>query len=157
VVQIPLGPGEEASCDRSAMVYHSDGVTVRAKFNGFMSTFQRVAGGGALFSVTYTNNTGELGYVSFSPNVPGIVCPIDMTEYPCILCSRDSFLCSNGGPEETVVKAQINPTSALGCLFSGKAMCCLIVCKVSLNMNSYKIVQAKGLFFKKLRGVQCHS
>ena len=120
MVQIPLGPGESASCDRSAMVYHSDGVTVRAKFGGFINTFSRIAGGGALFSVTYTNDTGELGYVSFAPNVPGLVCPIDMTEYPCILCSRDSFLCSNGTPEDTKVSAQINPTSPLGCLFSGK-------------------------------------
>ena len=123
IVQIPIAPGEAVTCDKGSMCYSSDRVKMEAKFLGFMKTLGRIAGGGNLFSVTYTNEGDELGYVAMTPTVPGLVVPIDMTEYPEILASRDSYLCSFGTGEDTVVSATFNPaSSAAACLCGGEGI-----------------------------------
>lgn len=123
IVQIPIGPGEQVTCDKGSMCYTSDKVKMEAKFLGLMQTLGRVVGGGSLFSITFTNENDELGYVAMTPTVPGVIVPIDMTENPEILASRDSYVCSIGSGEDTSVTATFNPaTSAAGCLCSGEGL-----------------------------------
>ena len=96
---------------------------MEVKFLGFLKTLGRIAGGGSLFSVTFTNKNDEMGYVAMTPTVPGVIVPIDMTEHPEILASRDSYICSIGSGEDTSVTASFNPaTSAAGCVCTGEGL-----------------------------------
>ena len=121
VCQIPLAPGQAVTCDSGGMCYTSNDVKMEARFLGFFKTLGRFAGGGSLMSITYTNEGSEIGYVAMTPNIPGVVVPIDMREYPRLLCSRDSFLCSLGTGEDTVVGMGFNPSSSVaGCFCGGE-------------------------------------
>lgn len=123
VCQIPLAPGQEVTCDSGGMCYTSNDVKMEAKFLGFFSTLGRLAGGGSLMSITYTNEGSEQGYVAMTPNMPGVVIPINMREYPNLLCSRDSYLCSMGSGNDTAIGMGFNPSSSMaGCLCGGEAL-----------------------------------
>lgn len=123
IIQFPVAPGQTITCDSGAMCFTSDNIKMDAKLLGVMKMFGRAAGGGNFFSIEYKNEGSENGYVGMSPNFPGVVIPIDMTEYPSILCSRDSYLCSVGTGEDTVVSAGFMPAkSCLACCCSGESM-----------------------------------
>lgn len=54
-------------CFSGAMAYMSDGMKMDVKLAGFGKTFGRLAGGGSLFQLTYTNESGADGYIAMSP------------------------------------------------------------------------------------------
>jgi len=54
-------------CFSGAMAYMSDGMTMDVKLAGLMKTFGRLAGGGSLFQITYTNNLGRDGFIAMTP------------------------------------------------------------------------------------------
>lgn len=98
IVQFPLRPGRKVMCFSGAMCYMSNEVNMEAKLAGLGKTFGRLVGGGSLFQLTYTNNSQtEMGYIACTPDYPGVVVPIKMTESGKILAQRDSFLCSTVG------------------------------------------------------------
>ena len=106
------------------MAYMSDHVKMDVKFGGFGKTFGRLAGGGSLFQVTYTNESdSEDGYISMTPDYPGVIIPIDMKENPDgIVALRDSYLCSTipESGEETQVGADLyKPDNMLAFCCSG--------------------------------------
>lgn len=119
-VQFPLKAGRKVTCFAGAMAYMSPKVTMEARLEGLGSTFGRLAGGGSLFKTTYTNDGDEDGYISMTPDYPGIVVPVDMTAHPRVVALRDSYLCStvNEAGDETTVGADVfRPESVL-------AFCC---------------------------------
>jgi len=119
-VQFPLKAGHSVTCFAGAMAYMSPEVKMEVKLAGFGKTFGRLAGGGSLFQTTYTNESDEDGYVSMTPDYPGIVVPVDMRVHPSVVALRDSYLCStvNERGEETQVGADVfRPDSVL-------AFCC---------------------------------
>ena len=119
-VQFPLRPGRSVTCFSGAMAYMSDGVKLAVKLAGFMKTFGRLAGGGSLFQLTYTNEGSQDGYVAMTPDYPGVIIPINMSTSGKIYALRDSFLCSTVtiGGQETDIGAGINPANSVG------AFCC---------------------------------
>eukprot|EP00540_Astrosyne_radiata_P011672 CAMPEP_0116851304 /NCGR_PEP_ID=MMETSP0418-20121206/16640_1 /TAXON_ID=1158023 /ORGANISM="Astrosyne radiata, Strain 13vi08-1A" /LENGTH=217 /DNA_ID=CAMNT_0004483295 /DNA_START=255 /DNA_END=908 /DNA_ORIENTATION=+ len=102
------------------MAYMSDGIKMSTKLAGLMKTFGRLAGGGSLFQITYTNEGPQDGYIAMTPDYPGVIVPINMSRSGRILALRDSFLCSTVavGSPETDVGAGFNPAQSI----SGK--CC---------------------------------
>lgn len=68
IVQFPIRAGRAIMCFSGAMCYMSDGMTMQAKLAGLGKTFGRVAGGGSLFQLTYTNESGTDGYIACTPD-----------------------------------------------------------------------------------------
>jgi uncharacterized protein (AIM24 family) len=101
-----------------AMAYMSDGMKMSVQLAGLGKTFGRLAGGGSLFQITYTNEDPALnGYVAMTPDYPGVIVPINMAACPSgkIIAMRDSFLCATVGMsgEMTDVGAGFNPAESV--------------------------------------------
>ena len=91
---------------------------VSHRLAGLGKTFGRLAGGGSLFQLTYTNDTNQDGFIACTPDYPGVIVPIDMATCPSgkIIALRDSFLCATYGLGDTTtdVGAGFNPASSVG-------------------------------------------
>jgi hypothetical protein len=112
IVQFPLRRGRQMFCFSGAMCYMSDGIKMDAQLAGFGKTFGRLAGGGSLFQLTYTNESGDdNAYIACTPDYPGVIVPLNMSATGKIICIRDSFLCATVGlgREMTNVSAGFNP------------------------------------------------
>lgn len=104
----------------------SDGMKMSVELAGLGKTFGRLAGGGSLFQITYTNENPTLnGYIAMTPDYPGVLVPIHMAACPSgrIIAMRDSFLCATvgmGDPNNamTNVGAGFNPAQ------SAQGFCC---------------------------------
>jgi hypothetical protein len=68
IVQFPVRAGRAIMCFSGALCYMSDGMTLAAKLAGLGKTFGRLAGGGSLFQLTYTNESGKDGYIACTPD-----------------------------------------------------------------------------------------
>lgn len=115
VVQFPLRAGRSVTCFSGAMAYMSNDVKLAVKLAGFQKTFGRLAGGGSLFQLTYTNEGNEDGYIAMTPDYPGVIVPINMSTSGKIMMLRDSFLCStiNLSGEEVDISAGFNPSQSV--------------------------------------------
>jgi uncharacterized protein (AIM24 family) len=114
IVQFPLKRGRQIMCFSGAMAYMSDGIKMDVQLAGLQKTFGRLAGGGSLFQVTYTNEAGDdNAYVACTGDYPGVIVPLNMSVTGKIICLRDSFLCATvglGNPM-TNISAGFNPAS----------------------------------------------
>merc|ERR1719343_491128 len=97
IVQFPVRAGRKIMCFSGAMAYMSDGMKMDTKLAGFGKTFGRLAGGGSLFQITYTNETSQDGYIGMTPDYPGVIVPINMSVTGKVVALRDSFLCATVG------------------------------------------------------------
>lgn len=118
------------------MAYMSDGMKMSVQLAGFGKTFGRLAGGGSLFQITYTNESQVDGYVAMTPDYPGVIVPINMQSCPSgrIVAMRDSFLCATVGlgGMMTDVGAGFNPANSVG------AFCCSgvdFIVQVGVNLG----------------------
>lgn len=116
IVQFPVRPGRAIMCFSGAMAYMSDGLKMEAKLSSLGGTFGRLAGGGSLFQLTYTNVSDKDGFIACTPDYPGVIVPINMAECPSgnIVALRDSFLCATYGLGDVTadVSAGFNPASS---------------------------------------------
>lgn len=111
------------TCFSGAMAYMSDHIKMDVKLEGLAKTFGRLAGGGSIFKVTYTNESdAEDGYISMTPDYPGIIVPVNMREHSEIVALRDSYLCSTipeYGDETQVGGDLFKPDGLLGFCCAG--------------------------------------
>jgi uncharacterized protein (AIM24 family) len=116
VVQFPVRPNRKIHCFSGAMAYMSNGIEMEAKLGGFGRTFGRLAGGGSLFEMTYTNNSGDDGYIGMTPDYPGVIVPINMKVARRIVALRDSYLCGTVGLGDSFsnISAGFNPANSVG-------------------------------------------
>jgi len=132
------------------MAYMSEHVKMVVKFGGLKGMFGRIVGGGSLFLVEYTNEGSEDGYISMTPDYPGVIVPIDMRQHEEVYAVRDSYLCSLSFETgvDTNVSAGMNPTSSpWACCFSGIGF---IV--QSIKQGDYSFLQAQGTVIIKTLG-----
>jgi len=147
VVQFPVRPGRKVMCFSGGMAYMSDGMTMEAKLGGLKKTFGRVAGGGSIFEITYTNQSAHDGYIAMTPDYPGVIVPINMSRTGKIVALRDSFLCGTVGlgGHMTDIGAGFNPASSVG------GFCCsgfdFIV--QTLQNGEWAFLMAMGTVIKK--------
>jgi len=120
IVQFPVRAGRKIMCFSGGMAYMSDGMKMATQLAGFGKTFGRLAGGGSLFQITYTNETSKDGYIGMTPDYPGVIVPINMSITGKVVALRDSFLCATVGigDQMTDVGAGFNPAS------SALSFCC---------------------------------
>lgn len=104
-------------CFAGAMAYMSDGMKMDVKLGGLGKIFGRIAGGGSLFQVTFTNESANDGYIAMTPDYPGVIIPINIKSCPSgkIIAMRDSFLCATCGVDDqtTDVSAGFNPAQSV--------------------------------------------
>jgi len=114
-VQFPMSPGSKVNCVSGGMAYMSNNIKMAVKFGGFAKTFGRLAGGGSLMMVEYTNEDSNDGYIAMTPDYPGIIVPINMKETTNLCALRDSYLCSlvDASGQETEVGAGFNPANSI--------------------------------------------
>jgi uncharacterized protein (AIM24 family) len=147
IVQFPLRAGRQIVCFSGAMCYMSDGMTMSVALAGFKKTFGRLAGGGSLFEITYTNDTDRDGYIACTPDYPGVIVPINMSTSGKIIALRDSFLCSTVGlgVPNTDVSAGFNPAS------SAMSFCCSGIDFIvqTIENGEYAFLMAMGTVVKK--------
>jgi uncharacterized protein (AIM24 family) len=147
VVQFPVRPGRQIHCFSGAMAYMSDGITMDVKLGGFKKTFGRVAGGGSIFEINYTNGTGTDGYIGMTPDYPGVILPINMSKSGKIIALRDSYLCGTVGIGDRVtdISAGFNPANSVS------GFCCsgfdFIV--QTLENGEWAFLMAMGTVIKK--------
>jgi hypothetical protein len=134
IVQFPVRAGRKVMCFSGGMAYMSESMEMESKLAGFGKTFGRMAGGGSLFQIIYTNkDTFKDGYIGMTPDYPGIIIPINMSVTGKVVALRDSFLCATVGigNSMTDVGAGFNPASnALAFCCSG--MDCALLLLLSL-------------------------
>lgn len=122
IVQFPVRAGRQIMCFSGAMAYMSEGMKIDCKLAGIGKMIGRLAGGGSLFQITYTNERPEDGYIGLTPDYPGVIVPINMSATGKVIALRDSFLCATVGIGDnmTDVGAGFNPTtSPVSCLCNG--------------------------------------
>jgi uncharacterized protein (AIM24 family) len=150
VVQFPVRAGRQVMCFSGAMAYMSADMTMSVKLAGLKKAFGRLAGGGSLFEITYTNDSSKDGYIGMSPDYPGVIVPINMSQSGKIIALRDSFLCATVGIGEqtTDVGAGFNPANSVG------GFCCsgfdFIV--QSVENGVWAFLMAMGTVVKKTLG-----
>lgn len=110
-----LQSGETFQSEPGALLYMSDGVTLRASFGGW-----RMFSGEGLAKNQYTNNSTEPAVLALTPNMPmGSIIPFDLSKHGRLNCKRGAFMAA----ESTVrVHPKLLPArSALACCFGGVA------------------------------------
>lgn len=147
VVQFPLRPNRKIHCFSGAMAYMSDGIKMSVQFGGFKKTFGRLAGGGSLFEITYTNESGIDGYIGMTPDYPGVIIPINMKTAGKIIALRDSYLCGIVGLGDSVtdISAGFNPANSVA------SFCCNgfdFICQ-TLQYGDWAFLMAMGTVIKK--------
>jgi uncharacterized protein (AIM24 family) len=151
IVQFPVRPGRAIMCFSGAMAYMSEGITTSVKLAGLGKTFGRLAGGGSLFEVTYTNESDKTGFVACTPDYPGVIVPINMKDCPSgqIIALRDSFLCATYGLGDatTDVGAGFNPANSVA------GFCCSGVDFIvqTLSNGEWAFLMAMGTVVQKVR------
>jgi uncharacterized protein (AIM24 family) len=157
IVQFPVRPGRAIMCFSGAMAYMSDGITMSVKLAGIGKAFGRLAGGGSLFQITYTNESDKDGFVACTPDYPGVIVPINMRDCPAgkIIALRDSFLCATYGLGDTTteVGAGFNPAS------SAAGFCCSGVDFIvqTVSDGEWTFLMAMGTVVQKVRDQKCEA
>jgi len=150
IVQFPVRAGRKIMCFSGAMAYMSDGMNMECKLAGFAKTFGRLAGGGSLFQITYTNDSQKDGYIAMTPDYPGVIVPINMSVTGKVVALRDSFLCATVGigDSETEVGAGFNPASSVA------SFCCngMDFIVQTVEHGEWAFLMAMGTVIKKTLG-----
>ena len=156
IVQFPVRPGRAIMCFSGAMAYMSEGMKMDVKLAGLGKAFGRLAGGGSLFQLTYTNESERDGFIACTPDYPGVIVPVNMTECPSgkIIALRDSFLCATFGlgDETTDVGAGFNPASSVS------GICCSGVDFIvqTVSNGEWAFLMAMGTVVQKVQSSVCY-
>lgn len=148
IVQFPVRAGRKVMCFSGGMAYMSESMEMESKLAGFGKTFGRMAGGGSLFQIIYTNkDTFKDGYIGMTPDYPGIIIPINMSVTGKVVALRDSFLCATVGigNSMTDVGAGFNPAS------NALAFCCsgMDFIVQTVENGEWAFLMAMGTVIKK--------
>ena len=117
IVQIPLAPGAQVTCEPGAMCNMSDGVAVETKLGGLFGAAARMVSGESLFLNTYTNNTQQPGYIGLTPSFPAAIIPVDLsTMGGALLCKKGAYLGALGGKDACRVTVALTRNISAGCV-----------------------------------------
>ena len=111
VVEVELDPGETVIAEAGVMNYMEDGIEFEAKmgdgsepekglFEKLLDAGKRKLTGESIFMTHFTHNGKGKKRVAFAAPYPGMILPINLTEYSGeLFCQKDSFLCAALGTE----------------------------------------------------------
>lgn len=115
-LEVELTQGESIFTESGGMSWMTDGIEMETNSKGgLMSGLGRALAGESLFMTTYTCST-PTAMITFTPEAPGKVLPIQLAPNQMIIAQKDSFMCA-----QSSVKMEIHFRKKLGTgLFGGE-------------------------------------
>lgn len=118
IITIPLAPGQSIQAEPGVMVLASENMKQKTVFGGF----GRMLSGESIVKSTWTNNGGDSGFVSLTPNEPGNIIPINLDEEDGVMkCKNDAFMAAMD-PKLKITISTLNASSCCACFCSGMDM-----------------------------------
>jgi uncharacterized protein (TIGR00266 family) len=97
-LEVTLAQGESIYTESGGMAWMSDGIDMKTSGKGGLGkALGRVLSGESLFLTTYTCQAPQ-GMITFTPESPGKVIPLNLKAGFSMICQKDAFMCA----EETV-------------------------------------------------------
>lgn len=115
-LDIHLNAGEAVFTESGGMAWFKGAINMETNTRGgLMAGLGRALAGESLFMTTYECTSG-LGQITFTPEAPGKVVPIQLSDGQVVICQRDAFMCA-----ENTVKLEMHFRKRLGAgLFGGE-------------------------------------
>lgn len=115
-LEVQLDPGESMYTESGGMAWMSDGIDMDTSTKGgLMSGLGRALAGESLFMTTYTSRVPN-GMVTFTPEAPGKILPMQLAPNQVIIAQKDAFMCA-----QSSVKMEMHFRKKLGAgLFGGE-------------------------------------
>ena len=115
-LEVQLDAGETMFTESGGMSWMSDGIEMETNTRGgLMSGLGRALSGESLFMTTYTSRV-QNGMITFTPEAPGKVLPLQLAPNQMIITQKDAFMCAQGS-----VKIEMHFRKKLGAgLFGGE-------------------------------------
>jgi len=115
-LEVQLDSGESMFTESGGMAWMSDGIEMETNTRGgLMSGLGRALSGESLFMTTYTSRV-QNGMITFTPEAPGKVIPLQLAPNQMIITQKDAFMCAQGS-----VKMEMHFRKKLGAgLFGGE-------------------------------------
>ncbi len=115
-LEVELSQGESIFTESGGMSWMTDGIEMDTNTRGgLMSGLGRALAGESLFMTTYTCTT-PTAMITFTPEAPGKVLPIQLAPGQVIIAQKDAFMCA-----QSTVKMEIHFRKKLGTgLFGGE-------------------------------------
>jgi uncharacterized protein (TIGR00266 family) len=93
-LEVELGQGESMFTESGGMAWMSDGIDMNTNTRGgLMSGLGRALAGESLFMTTYTSTVPK-SMITFTPEAPGKVLPIQLTPNQVLIAQKDAFMCA---------------------------------------------------------------
>ncbi len=97
-LEVTLAQGESIYTESGGMAWMTDGIDMKTSGKGGLGkSIGRVLSGESLFMTTYTCRNPQ-GMITFTPESPGKVIPLNLKAGFSMICQKDAFMCA----EETV-------------------------------------------------------
>lgn len=115
-LEVQLDPGETMFTESGGMAWMSDGIDMDTSTKGgLMAGLGRALAGESLFMTNYTSRVPN-GMVTFTPEAPGKILPIQLAPNQVIIAQKDAFMCA-----QDTVKLEMHFRKKLGSgLFGGE-------------------------------------
>lgn len=115
-LEVELSQGEAMFTESGGMAWMTDGIEMETNTRGgLMAGLGRALSGESLFMTTYTCTTAKAN-ITFTPEAPGKVMPIQLGANQVIIAQKDAFMCAQHS-----VKMEMHFRKRLGTgLFGGE-------------------------------------
>lgn len=115
-LEVQLDPGETMFTESGGMAWMSDGIDMDTSTKGgLMAGLGRALAGESLFMTNYTSRVPN-GMITFTPEAPGKILPIQLAPNQVIIAQKDAFMCA-----QDTVKLEMHFRKKLGSgLFGGE-------------------------------------
>ena len=96
-VEVTLDEGESVYTESGGMSWMTDSIEMKTEMKGgLLGGLQRMVSAGSPFMTDYVCNSGQ-GHVTFTPEVPGKIIPMELEAGQSIICQRDAFMVAQEG------------------------------------------------------------
>ncbi len=115
-LEIQLEPGESMFTESGGMAWMTDGIEMSTNTKGgLMAGLGRALAGESLFMTTYTSRVSG-AMITFTPEAPGVVLPMQLAPNQVIIAQKDAFMCATSS-----IKLEMHFRKKLGAgLFGGE-------------------------------------
>jgi uncharacterized protein (TIGR00266 family) len=93
-LDITLEPGESIFTEKGGMAWMSGDLSMdTSSRGGVLSGLGRRLAGESFFMTTYRCNSGR-GLITFTPEAPGSILPLELASDRALICQKDAFMCA---------------------------------------------------------------